>query len=282
MNEAKTLLDKGDLSGAIDAALNLVKAKPTDTKARTFLFELSCFSGDWERAEKQLEVIGQQDINAMVGSEIFKQNFSAERDRVSAFTEGLIPECLMQPPNYVEGLLEAMTYIRENDLAKARETLDKVEETRPVFGCKVNGEESGDLRDYNDMTMCVFEAIVKGSYTWLPFEQIENVKFEPAVSLRDVYWRQAEIEMTNGTQGEMFLPSLYAESFKNENADIKLGKATDWRELGEDIFAGEGLRLFQYEGGYIPMTELKTIEFVREEESEEEAGEELADEATSA
>lgn len=278
MNEAKTLLDSGDLNGAIEATLNLVKSKPTDVKARTFLFELSCFSGDWERAEKQLEVIGQQDINAMIGSEIYKQNFTAERDRISAFTEGLIPECLMQPPNYVEGLLEAMTYLREKNLAKARETLDKVEETRPVFSCKVNGEDSSDFRDFNDFTMCVFEAIVKGSYTWLPFEQIETVKFEPAVSLRDVYWRQAEVEMTNGTQGEMFLPALYAESFKNEDNVIRLGKATDWRDIGEDMFAGEGLRLFQYEGGNLPMTELKTIEFVQDEDADEE----LADEATTA
>lgn len=278
MNEAKALLDKGDLNGAIEATLNLVKAKPTDIKARTFLFELSCFSGDWDRATKQLEVIGQQDINAMIGAEIFKQNFVAERDRISAFTEGLIPECLLQPPNYVEGLLEAMTYIRENDLAKARETLDQVEETRPVFSCKVNGGDSSDFRDYNDFTMCVFEAIVKGSYTWLPFEQIEKVKFEPAVSLRDVYWRQADVEMTNGTQGEMFLPALYAESFKSEDNVIRLGKATDWRDMGGDIFAGEGLRLFQYEGGNLPMTELKTIEFVRDEEADEE----LADEASTA
>jgi len=278
MNEAKTLLDNGDLNGAIEAALNLVKAKPTDIKARTFLFELSCFSGDWERAEKQLDVIGQQDINAMIGSEIFKQNFGAERDRISAFTEGLIPECLLQPPNYVEGMLEAMTYLREKDLAKARETLDKVEETRPVFACKINGEESSDFRDYNDFTSCVFEAIVKGSYTWLPFEQIESVKFEPAVSLRDVYWRQAEVEMINGTQGEMFLPALYAESFKSENNDIRLGKVTDWRDLGEEMFTGEGLRLFQYEGGYLPMTDLKTIEFSHEESADEE----VAEEATTA
>ncbi len=278
MNEAKKLLDNGDLNGAIEAALNLVKAKPTDIKARTFLFELSCFSGDWERAEKQLEVIGQQDINAMIGSEIFKQNFTAERDRISAFTEGLIPECLLQPPNYVEGILEAMTYVRENELAKARETLDQVEETRPVFACKINGEDSGDFRDYNDFTMCVFEAIVKGSYTWLPFEQIESVKFEPAVSLRDVYWRQADVEMINGTQGEMFLPALYAESFKSENNEIRLGKVTDWRDMGEEIFAGEGLRLFQHEGGYLPMTDLKTIEFIREEDADEE----VAEEATTA
>ena len=102
MNEAKTQLDAGNLNGAIEAALNTVKSNPTDVAARTFLFELSCFAGDWERAEKQLDVIGHQDVNAMIGSQIFKQNFHAERDRLRLFSDGLMPECLMTPPNYVD------------------------------------------------------------------------------------------------------------------------------------------------------------------------------------
>ena len=83
MNEAKQQLDAGNLSGAIEAALAHVKSKPTDIPARIFLFELSCFSGDWDRAEKQLDVIGAQDPKAMIGSLIYRQNFKAERDRMA-------------------------------------------------------------------------------------------------------------------------------------------------------------------------------------------------------
>jgi protein involved in temperature-dependent protein secretion len=67
MNDAKLQLDAGNLTGAVEAALKLVKTNPTNEAARTFLFELSCFSGEWERAEKQLEVIGHQDAKAMIG-----------------------------------------------------------------------------------------------------------------------------------------------------------------------------------------------------------------------
>ncbi|MCV4785210.1 tetratricopeptide repeat protein, partial [Escherichia coli] len=81
MNDAKLKLDAGDLKGAIEEAIKLVKTNPTNVSARTFLFELSCFSGDWERAEKQLDAIGHQDANAMVGTLIYRQNLKAERDR---------------------------------------------------------------------------------------------------------------------------------------------------------------------------------------------------------
>lgn len=266
MNEAKTKLDLGDFEGAQKAALEMVKAKPTDITARIFLFELSLFSGDWERAERQLDVIGQQDMNAMIGSQMFKENLEAERARIKLFSEAKIPECLMQPPNYVEGLLAAIEDITKENFGSAKEIIDQVEEKRPAFVCKINGKESGDFRDFNDPTMCVFEAIIKGSYSWIPFEQVEKVNFEPIKSLRDNFWRQAEVTLVNGTQGEMFLPAIYVESFKSTEGAIRMGKATEWRDAGE-LYIGEGMRIYQIEDGHIPIIEIETIEFTHESEN---------------
>ena len=42
MEAAKLKLDESDLGGAIAAAIESVKKKPTDIATRTFLFELSC------------------------------------------------------------------------------------------------------------------------------------------------------------------------------------------------------------------------------------------------
>lgn len=266
MNDAKTKLDEGKLDEAIALALNAVKAKPTDVTARTFLFELSCFSGDWERAEKQLDVIGQQDMQAMVGSVIFKQNFMAERDRIRYFEDGLMPECLIEPPKYVEKLLVGNNYVREGSIAEARKVLDEVEEERPAFACKINGEDVSDFRDYNDLTMCIFEVIVKESYAWLPFEHVTRIEFFPPKSLRDLYWVQAEVQMVNGTTGEMFFPALYANSFKSDNDQVRLGRMTDWKDLGGELFLGEGLRMFWFDGEHRSILDLKNIEFLHKEE----------------
>lgn len=270
MKEAKTQLDAGNLDGAIEKALNLVKTKPTDVGARTFLFELSCFAGNWERAQKQLDVIGNQDMKAMIGAQIYKQNLEAEKDRLLHYDEGLMPECLMSPPIYVQKLLAATSHVREGKIAEARKVLDEVEAERPAFSGKLNGKEFKDFRDYNDLTSCVFEAIVKGSYTWVPFEQIKKIVFSEAKTLRERFWMQGEFEMLNGTQGEMFFPALYANSWKSDNDQIRLGKTTDWQDIGEDIFLGEGTRLFQYDGGYKPISDLKTIEFDPVETTDEE------------
>lgn len=266
MNEAKTQLDAGNLNGAVESALNAVKKNPTDVTARTFLFELACFTGEWERAEKQLDVIGHQDNNAMIGSLIFRQNFHAERNRLKLFSDSLKPDFIMEPPDYVIGLLTANNRLREGNAAEAREILDKVEEQRPAFRCKINGTEAEDFRDYNDLTSCVFEVIIKDTYVWLPMEQVERIEFIAPKSLRDLYWIQAKVETVNGTNGEMFFPALYANSFKSENDQIRLGRMTDWKDLGEEIYVGEGMRTFWSEGNDKPILELNELEFIHDEE----------------
>lgn len=266
MDEAKKLLESGDLTGAIAAVLAFVRDNPTNIPARIFLFELSCFSGDWDRAEKQLDVIGHQDANAMIGSMIYRQNFKAERDRSRFFSEGLQPGILAPPPPYVSDLIQANNRVREGNTFEARSILDKVEEERPAFAAKVNGGEVGDFRDYNDQTMCIFEVIFKDQYVWLPMEQVQKIEFFKPKTLRDLYWIQAQVELVEGTNGEMFFPSLYVDSCKSDNDSVRLGRMTDWRDLGDELYAGEGLRSFWMDGKDRSILDIETIEFEHSDE----------------
>lgn len=260
MNQAKELLNEGNLNGAIESVLTAVKSNPTDAANRTFLFELSCFAGNWTRAEKQLDVIGHQDANTMIGSLIYRQCLEAERKRERLFADGLKPEFLADPPDYVYGLLTANNRVREGNIAEAREILDKVQEERPAFSAKINGAEVEDFRDYNDLTSCILEVIIKDSYVWVPLEQVEKIEFIPPKSLRDLFWMQAKLDTANGTNGEVIIPSLYAGTYKNQNDQVRLGRMTDWREIGEDIYVGEGLKLFWIDGADKPILEIKEIE----------------------
>jgi type VI secretion system protein ImpE len=265
MNEAKAKLDSGDLGGAVQAALAAVKSSPTDATARRFLFELSCFSGDWERAEKQLDVIGHQDMNAMIGSKIYQQSFKAERDRMQYFSDGLSPEFMTPKPSYIDDLLAANNRVREGNFGEARQMIDEVEENRPAFACKVNGEEFSDFRDYNDLTMCAFETIFKDGYVWLPFDQIKIIEFFRPKSLRDLFWIQGKVELVNGDEGEMFFPALYSGSWKSDNDQVRLGRMTDWRPLGEELFIGEGAKLYWMDGKDRSFLDIESIEFIRGE-----------------
>lgn len=266
MNDAKLHLDKGNLTAAVESALALVKTNPTVYAARAFLFELSLFSGDWDRADRQLDVIGHQDANSAIGSLIYRQNLSAERDRLKFFSEGVRPETPDAPTSYINDLFDANDLVRHGRTAEARTLLDKVEEERPAFKCTVNGQGFSDFRDYNDLTMCAFEAIVKDSYVWLPFESVKKIEFLERKSLRDIFWPQAQFELVNGTNGELFLPSLYVNTWKNADDQIRLGRSVDWVDIGDEIYVGEGARLFTMDGRDKPILEIKSIEFEHAED----------------
>lgn len=261
MDEAKALLDAGNLNGAIEAALKTVKAKPTDIHARTFLFELSLFSGDWDRADRQLDAIAHQDANSMVGSIIYRQTLAVEKQREKTFTEGVAPEFITPPPQYVMEAIYAINSIKEGKIAEARDVLDKVEEERPAFTCKVNGEDVEDFRDCNDITSTVLEVIIKDNYIWVPIEQIAKLKILERKTLRDLFWLQAELETTSGTKGEVIIPALYSGSYRNSDDQIRLGRSVDWRDLGKDLYVGEGMKLFWLNGKATPIFEIREVEF---------------------
>src|SRR5690348_15435348 len=88
--------DAGHLNDAVTAALEEVKKAPADTGKRGFLAELLCFTGDLERADKQLDALGHQDPKVMVGVALFRQLIRAEQARQQFYSEGRLPEFLNQ------------------------------------------------------------------------------------------------------------------------------------------------------------------------------------------
>jgi type VI secretion system protein ImpE len=262
MTSAKQLLDAGELQAAKDDVTSKVKANPTDTQQRILLFELLLFAGDWDRAERQIDVIGHQSVEAGLGVQVYRNNIKAERDRSRLFSDGLRPHFVADPPAYVDLHLDAINRLREGNLSEAREILDRAEEERPALKGKLNGREFSDFRDYNDIVGPVLEAIVQDQYTWIPFEQISYLEIAAPKQLRDLIWTPARIETTDGTSGEIYIHCLYEGSGKHPNDQTKLGRMTDWKDAGEGLYTASGLRLFLIDGEDRALLEARKIEFV--------------------
>jgi type VI secretion system protein ImpE len=261
MSQAKALLDAGQLGAAIEELTREVKANPTDTSRRIFLFELLCLAGDLDRAEKQLDVVGSADAQAAAGVLVYRQNIKAERDRRRLFSDGLQPHFLAEPPAYVDLHLEAINRLREGNYAEARAALDRAEEQRPALKGALKGQPFEDFRDCDDFVGPVLELIVKGQYSWLPFEQIRRMEISAPKQLRDLIWTTASIESIDGTVGEVFLPALYAGSAEHANDQVRLGRMTDWTEIGGDLYRAAGLRLFLVDDDARSIFEAGTVEF---------------------
>lgn len=263
MTQAKALLDAGKLGEAIEELTREVKAHPADASLRTFLFELLCFAGEWDRAEKQLDAIGHQNVKTEVGVQVYRNNLKAERDRRKLYADGLQPHFLGEPPAYVDLQLAAINRVREGNVAEAREALDRAEEQRPALSGTFNGTPFEDFRDWDDLLGPVLELILNGQYTWLPFEQIQHMEISAPKTMRDLIWASARLQARDGTVGEVYVPALYAGSHESQNDQVRLGRMTDWRKLSDDLSLAVGLRLFLVDGDDKPLFEARSVEFTR-------------------
>lgn len=261
MTQAKALVDAGKLGAAIEEVTRQVKAHPTDASQRIFLFELLCFAGEWDRAEKQLDAIGHQDIKAEIGVQVYRNNIKAERDRRRLLSDGLHPHFLTEPPAYVDLHLAAINRLREGNVAEARQTLDRAEEERPTLSGTFNGERFEDFREWDDLLGPVLELIVNGQYTWLPFQQIRRLEVNPPKQTRDLVWAGARIEASDRTIGEVYIPALYAGSSEHSNDQVRLGRMTDWKRVSDDLSLAVGLRVFLVDGEDKPLFEARSVEF---------------------
>jgi type VI secretion system protein ImpE len=248
MTQAEALFKAGQLGAAIAELTREVKARPADERARTFLFELLCFAGEWERAEKQLEVIGHQQAQAEAGTLVYRNNIEAERARQRFRAGGGEPHFLSEPPAYVDLLIDAARCLHEGRFGDARALFDRVEEERPALSGEINGRRFGDFRDFDDATAPVLELFVKDKYTWLPFEQVLRIEVEAPARLRDLLWAPTRIESTDGVLGEVFLPVLYAGTNLDADEMVRLGRVTDRRPAAEGVHLAVGAHLFVTDG----------------------------------
>lgn len=259
---ARECYEAGKLDEAIQAALAEVKAAPADSPRRVFLAELSCFTGDVERADRQMDLLADVDPKSALGISMFRQLVRAEQARRQCFAEGRVPEFLVEPSDVLKQHLQASIQIREGDSAGAATLLAAAEEARPKISGTCDGHPFDDFRDLDDLTSCFFEVLTSnGKYYWVPFEKIETVELRPIERVRDLLWRRARMIVREGPDGEVFLPCLYPGTHSETENGLRLGRATDWRGGNGSPMRGAGLRTYLVGDAAKTILEMKELIF---------------------
>jgi type VI secretion system protein ImpE len=241
---ASELFQAGKLDEAIQAVTAEIKAKPAATERRTLLFELLCFAGQLDRADKQLDVIAKQDANAEWAVQVYQNILVAERARRRLLSEGLRPEFLLDPPAYVQFHLDAVNRLRDGRAAEAAELLNRSEQQRPVITGEIDGQAVDEFRDCDDLFAPILELVILRDYIWLPLEQIRELELSAPQRPRDLIWAPVRIVLTDGSQRRGYLPTLYCDSYQQDDDQLKLGRRTDWLGTEEGPVLGVGQRLF--------------------------------------
>lgn len=270
MSSPSELFQEGKLSEAIDAAIGVVKSNPSDMNSRYFLAELMCLSGEWDRADKQLDTVFQQADDKAVQVILFRHLVRAEKARAQFYTEGRLPEFLFELPDYMRLHLDASIELREGNTEAATELLKKAEEARPkVAGKHISADESeqafDDFRDLDDLTSCFIEVLTgTGKYYWVPTASIKRIEFRAPKRSLDLIWRCVAMDVDDGPEGEVYLPAIYAGTCDQDDEQLKLGRGTDWSPEGQGPIRGIGQRTYLVGEEDMPVMQLSTLVFQSE------------------
>jgi type VI secretion system protein ImpE len=256
---ASELFDAHRLQEAIDVQTQEVKKSPGDPAKRAFLFNLLVFSGDLERARRQLDAVSYDDVQRDLAVQTYRHLLDAEEARRRLFREGLAPGHLGEQPEHVRLRLQAVNRLRENSPAEALEALTRAAECSPAVRGQLNGKPFELLRDADDLFGTVLEVMAHGQYMWLPLEQVIRLTMKPPKYRHDLIWVPARLQARNGLSGDVFLPALYPGSHEHPDDQVKLGAITDWKQTDGGPTLALGLRTFVVDEDAVSLLEWREL-----------------------
>jgi len=226
---AQELWKAGKLEDAIQALNGELRNNPTDSKRRIFLFELLCFAGQYDRADKQLDILAQGGQQAEMGTLLYRAALHAERLRHAMFEKKDYPST--QASSEVSGA--------------------------------INGKPFASLSDADSRIGANLEIFAAGAYLWLPFSVIASVEMQPPKRLRDLLWSPAVVRPSEAYKGqelgEVLVPVLTPFAWKHANPDVRLGRSSVVESAGGDGPFPMGQKFLLADDDEVPILELRSL-----------------------
>jgi type VI secretion system protein ImpE len=226
------LFRSGKLDEAVQALGAELRSNPLDAKRRTFLFELLCFAGDYDRAEKHLTVLAESNKQAGLGGLLYRAALHAERLRQQMFTRREWPRYSGEP-KAISGTFDGKPF-------------QSISDTDPRIGDNL-------------------EVFVAGSYMWIPLEHIAEIQIPAPTKLRDLLWTPALVKtgptFKGHELGEVLIPVLAPMSSTHADEEVRLGRRTVFepdQEYGEVPF---GQKMLAVDDEEVPILEIRKLTF---------------------
>ena len=118
---AEQALKTGDAAAALKLLTEQVRSQPQNVKLRTFLFQLLCVLGQWERALNQLKVAGELDAATLPMVQTYREAIACEALRRQVFAGQKLPMLFGEPEPWMALLIEALLREGQGDADAARQ-----------------------------------------------------------------------------------------------------------------------------------------------------------------
>lgn len=252
------MLRAGDPHAALEQLKGEVRRAPRDGKLRTFLFQLFCITGTWDRAMIQLAAAGELDPGAIPMAQTYRALIRCEVLRERIFAGARLPTVFGDPEPWMSLQIEALRSLAAGRADEAAKLRDDAFEAAPASSGTLNGEPFEWIADADPRLGPMLEAVVEGRYVWVPMQRLQKVIFEPPADLRDQVWMPAKFIWENGGDAVGFVPARYPGSEKAGDPALALGRRTEWRETG-DWSLGLGQRMLATDTGETALLDVRSL-----------------------
>jgi type VI secretion system protein ImpE len=257
---ARDVLREGDPRAALEQLKQEVRKAPRDVALRTFLFQMFCVFGEWDRAVTQLTAAAELDPLALPMSQAYRAAIRCEMLRGRVFSGARTPTIFADPEPWMSLLVEANRVLAAGKPAEAAKLRDDAFEQAPEVSGDIDGQAFEWIADADPRLGPMLEAVVDGKYYWVPYSRMRTLDSEAPADLRDQVWMPARFVWTNGGESYGFIPTRYPGSEAAEDATLALAKRTEWRETG-DWFLGLGQRMLTTDAAEFALMDIRRISF---------------------
>jgi type VI secretion system protein ImpE len=257
--QAEERLKSGNLEEALTELQAEIRKDPANPQKRTFLFQLHCLLGRWDKALTQLQVLADMDKKTMPMVQTYGAAIKCEELRGEVFAGRRSPLLFGKPEEWMALLIEAASLAGQGKAAEASALRARALEAAPATGAAAAGQRFEWIADGDARLGPMLEAVINGRYYWIPFLRLRSVKVEKPTDLRDLVWAPATITFANGGETVALLPARYPGSEASPDGQIRLARKTEWTACDDSGFLGLGQRVLITDQGELPLLELREL-----------------------
>lgn len=258
---AEECIKAGDLKAALSELQNAVRNDPAKPEYRTFLFQLLCVMGNWDRALTQLNVVADMDPAALLMAQTYRELLLCEAFRAEVFLGKRAPLLFGEPNAWLGNLLQALTPVASGQGSEAHEIVMNAMDKANARSGLIDDQPFEWLSDADMRLGPVFELILNGKYYWVPMDNIAEMVFSKPEDLRDLVWLPVQIRWVNEGSAIGFMPARYPGSATLDDPQNALARKTEWIDIGGEFHTGAGQRMFTTDNGDFSLLQSRKIVF---------------------
>jgi len=258
---AQEILRQGDPEASLKALVDDIRKNPADTKRRTFLFQLYCVLGAWDKAINQLATLEQLDPALWPMTQSYREVIRCESLRAEVFAGRKSPLVFGEPMDWLAWLIESLALNAHGNHGQASDLRSKALELASPSVGTLDGKAFAWLADADSRLGPVCEAIINGRYYWVPFCRIQRITVHAPEDLRDLVWVPVEFVWANEGSVTGFMPVRYPGSEASPDSRIRMAKSTDWANLDDQTYVGSGQRMWVTDQDEYALLDVREIRF---------------------